>query len=128
MTVADTSFLVAFFDRDDPRHGQTRQAFAETMRVLIYTEVLVETLGVIKAKAGRSAAQAALEDLVRLANVEWVQESDVPATYRTYREEKALSFVDAAVVHHCLRLGLEPLTYDDAQLRAVKRGQGRRTA
>ena len=119
MKVADTSFLVAFFDADDRRNVQARDAFASTNPLIICPEVLVETLRVIKAKAGRGAADAALEDLMRVANVEWAQESDIPATWRIYEAEAPLSFVDASVVQLCIRRAVEPLTFDDRQAKAV---------
>ncbi|MHB8633783.1 MAG: PIN domain-containing protein [Thermoplasmatota archaeon] len=121
MKIADTSFLVAMFDADDHRNAEAAAAFAKTNPVLIGPEVLVETLGVIKAKVGRNPSSQVLEDLMALPNVEWTSGADVPDTYRIYREEKSLSYVDAAVVHHAVARRMGALTYDSAQTRALER-------
>lgn len=121
MRIADTSFLVAFFDADDRRHQGARAAFAETNPVVIGVEVLVETLGVLKAKAGREAADGALEDLMKLASVEWATEADVAAAYKIYRDERSLSFVDATVIQNCVARGVQPLTFDQRQAKVARR-------
>lgn len=119
--VADTSFLVAVFDRADARHAKSRQELAKANPVLIPTEILVEMLGVIKAKAGRSAADDAVEDLVRLPNVLWGETCDFAESYRIYQQESPLSFPDAIFVQQCLSRDLAPLSFDEDQLKVIER-------
>lgn len=121
MKVADTSFLVAFFDEDDARSEEAAARLATTQPVVVSPEVLVETLGVLKAKGGRSVAAGALDDLMRLENLEWSTECNPVGAHAIYRAEPALSYVDAAVVELSVRLGADLLTYDLAQQRAAKR-------
>lgn len=112
MAVADTSFLVALFDQDDDHHDHARRLMRSTDHVLISTETLIETLGVLKAKLGRQAAKDALEGLIRLENVGWEEQCDIMNAYRLYHRRKTRSLVDAIVIHNCVRLGVPPLTFD----------------
>lgn len=124
MPVADSSFLVALFDHKDPRHVKTRDLMRQAEHVLIGTETLVETLGVIKSSIGRRAAKEVLEGLMRLEKVGWEENCDLMAAYRLYHQKKTGSIVDALVIDLCLRLDTTPLTYDDKQARIVQEMQG----
>lgn len=124
MPVADTSFLVVLFDHKDPRHDQARQLLRETDHVVIGTETLVETMGVIKSRMGRIAAKKALEGLMRLEQVGWEENCDFMAAYRIYHKKKTGSIVDAMVIHQCLRRDTNPLTYDEKQEAIVRDMQG----
>lgn len=121
MNVVDTSYLVAAFDGDDRRHAQSRKGMLETPQLLVPTEVLVETLGVVKAKQGRAASVAALDALYGLANIRWVETCDLPHSYRIYKDEGHLSLVDAIGVATALRNDAPLLTHDDRQERALQR-------
>lgn len=124
MPVADTSFLIAFFDLDDPRHSETKKWFANTDHVVVSTEILVETLGVLKSKIGRKAAESAVEILLGIENVGWEENCDLMASYRIYKRRKTGSLMDAMVIHLCNRLDTTPLTYDEKQASIVKEMQG----
>ena len=119
--VADTSLLVASFDRADPRHAEARKLLEAASTLVIPTEILVELQGVLKAKAGRAAADAALLDLMRLQNVLWAECCDFRQTYDIYSSEKALSFPDAIVVQQALARKMDLLSFDDDQAKVVKR-------
>ena len=121
--VADTSMLVAVFDASDPRREDARAWVASAARAVVPTEILVETLGVIKVKAGRKAAVAALDGLVRLPNVTWSECCDFQAALKHYRRFPSLSLPDAIVVHECIARGAEPLTFDEAQRRAIAKAR-----
>lgn len=123
--VADTSLLVALFDATDARHADARAALGSAAPAIVPTEILVETLGVLKVKAGRPAAVAALDGLVRLPNVTWSERCDFQGALRLYRRFPSLSFPDAIVVQECIARGADPLTYDDAQRRAVAKAKRR---
>ena len=119
--VADTSLLVASFDQRDPRRAEARKRMDAAATLVVPTEILVELQGVLKAKAGRGAADAALEDLMRLQNVLWAECCDFRQTREIYRTEKALSFPDAVVVQQALARKMDLLTFDDDQEKALKR-------
>jgi predicted nucleic acid-binding protein len=119
--VADTSFLVAFFDADDARHDKARKALAAARPAVVNCEVLVELLGVLKVKAGRPASLAALHALLRFPNVEWDEHGDVVGAYERMRSHSGLSFVDAAVVQCALRRKAELLSYDAGQVKGLQR-------
>jgi predicted nucleic acid-binding protein len=124
--VADTSFLVAVFDEKDRRQAEARKAFAAADRVLIPTEILVETLGVLQRKSGDQAARAALEGLVGIPNVRWGETCNFTASSRIFRQERGLSFADAIVVEQCIATGWLPLSFDEDQVKAIRRRQASR--
>lgn len=119
MHVADTSFLIAVFDSSDPRQAKAREDLEKAAPVVIPTEILVETLGVLKVKASRRAATLALEKLLQLQNVTWSECCDFQGTLAIYRSIPALSFPDAVVVRECIARGVPPLTFDQRQRDAV---------
>lgn len=119
MPVADTSFLVAFFDNRDSRYAEARRLFQDADHVVISTEVLIETLGVIKTKAGRKAADACLAALMAFESVGWEETCDVMTAYGIYKDHPSLSFTDAVVVQHCQRLRQDVLTFDGKQAKVV---------
>lgn len=89
--------------------------------MVVPTEILVELQGVLKAKAGRAAADAAVDDLIRLPNVLWAECCDFRQAHEIYRAEKALSFPDAIVVQQALTRRMDLLSFDDGQGKAFKR-------
>lgn len=121
MHVADTSFLIAVFDSSDPRRSKAREELDKAARVVIPTEILVETLGVLKVKASRRAAIDALEKLLRLPNVTWSECCDFQGTLAIYRSHPALSFPDAVVVRECITRGARLLSFDERQRDAVNK-------
>lgn len=123
MHVADTSFLIAIFDSSDPRQASARQTFENARSVVIPTEILVETLGVLKVKASRRAASDALEKLLRLSKVTWSECCDFQGALTLYRNNAALSFPDAIVVRECTARRAQILTFDERQREAVDKAQ-----
>lgn len=123
--VADTSLLVALFDASDPRQTDARRALASAAPAIIPTEILVETLGVVKVKAGRRAALSVLDGLAGLPNVTWSECCDFQGSLRIYRRFPSLSFPDAVVVQECIARGADLLTFDEGQRRAVAKAQER---
>lgn len=123
--VADTSLLVALFDASDPRHDEARMSLASATPAIVPTEILVETLGVVKVKAGRRAATSVLDGLVRLPNVTWSECCDLQGSLRIYRRFPSLSFPDAVVVQECVVRGADILTFDEGQRRAVAKAKVR---
>lgn len=122
MHVVDTSFLIALFDSGDPRRSEAREDLEKAAPAVIPTEILVETLGVLKVKVGRRAATEALENLLRLPNVTWSECCDFQGTLAIYRSHTALSFPDAVVVRECIARGVPPLTFDERQREAASKG------
>lgn len=123
MHLVDTSFLVAVFDSSDPRQAKAREDLAAAAPAVIPSEILVETLGVLKVKVGRSAASEALEKLVRLPNVTWSECCDFQATLAIYRRFSTLSFPDAIVVQERQARGAQLLTFDENQRNVAKNTQ-----
>jgi predicted nucleic acid-binding protein len=121
--VADTSFLIAIFDSSDARQPQAREAFQQAAIVVVPTEILVETLGVLKVKVGRRAASEVLEHLLRLPNITWSECCDFLGALAHYRDDARLSFPDAIVVQECISRPARILTFDAHQRESVNRAR-----
>lgn len=121
MKVADTSFLVACLNASDPRQATARGDLKVARPLVVPTEILVETLGVLKAKAGQAAARQAFAALSALPNIEWQECCDFPAAAAVYRQERGLSLPDAIVVQTCVERKAPCLTFDERQAKAVRK-------
>lgn len=112
--VADSSFLIAVYDRDDARRELALERLAGPVPIDVPPEVLGETLGVVHARAGFDAASATFEELGALGHVRFPDATDPSAVAEVFLEaEGALSWVDAAVVWRCRLEDAEPLCFDE---------------
>lgn len=112
--VADTSFIITFFDRDDPRHEAARDLARDPEPIVVPPEVLGETLGVVHARHGYDLALGILDGLYGMPNLSLAGEAAPVAAGKVYREgEGPLSWVDAAVVARCRGDEAEPLAFDE---------------
>ncbi len=121
MKVADTSFLIACLNGSDPRQAQARSDLMAARPLVVPTEILVETLGVVKAKSGQAAARQAFAALLGLPNIEWQECCNFPAATDVYTKERGLSLPDAIVVQTCVERNAPCLTFDDRQAKAVRK-------
>ena len=119
--VADSSCLFALFKADDEHHAAARKEVERPGPLVIPSEVLVETLGLIGARLGRPAAKAAAAFLGSLPHVEFTHPTDLHEALLIQREHPELSVVDAAVVWHCRRLPARAATFDKRLERLAKR-------
>ena len=106
MIVLDSSFLVAYHNRQDVHHA----ASAEAMRRLVAGEwglgllleyVFVEVVTVLLARRGLPSASDAAATLLEAGEVEFVPCSEIfLASLETFRRQTpaVLSFTDAAIV------------------------------
>lgn len=118
--VADTSALYALFSEGDAHHERARTDMQDPEPVVVPTEILVETLGLIGVRHGPKAAFRALRDLLairHLAVAERVHFGAVRAVYEAH--DGRLSLADAFVIQTCRVLAARPLAYDEGILRAV---------
>lgn len=120
--VADSSFLIALFDRKDARQDAARRLLREPEPIVIPVEVLGETLGVVHRRVGFEAAKAVWRALINTDNVEILETADVEAVTEAFHGAKGkLSWVDAAVVVTCRMESATPLCFDEHIARAVRR-------
>ena len=80
----------------------------------------METLGLVKARAGKPAAAAARDFLMALPHVEFTHPTELHEALQIQGEHPGLSIVDASVLWHCRRLGVRAATFD-RQLMAKSR-------
>lgn len=122
MRVADTSFLIALFDEDDPRRARAMRWASDPEPIEVPSEVLAETLGVLHRRAGYAKAASVWQDLCGLPHVVFSETSDTEAAADEFlRARGKLSWVDAAVVARCRAEEAHPLCFDQAIARALAR-------
>lgn len=110
--IADSSFLIACFDTDDPRSDEAFRALQDPVAIFVPAEVLGETLGVVQRRKGTKAARLILSNLKQIAHLRLMTEVDHEGTAAVYEASTRLSWVDAAVVHWCRAKNAVPLAYD----------------
>jgi predicted nucleic acid-binding protein len=118
--IADSSFLMAAFDRRDARRGKALEDLSSPETILVPIEVLGETLGVVQRRLGAQVARTLWSDLRTIKHVQFLTTSEIEATAALFVESQKLSWVDAAVVHWCITKDAEPLSFDPEIVRRVK--------
>ena len=110
--------MFALFKVDDVHHAAARKEVERPGPLVVPSEVLVETLGLLGAQMGRPAAKAAADFLRRLPHVEFTHATALHEALLIQQEHPGLSIVDAAVVWHCRHLGVRAASFD-AKLRRL---------
>lgn len=94
----DTSALVTLLDRDDPRHGDTRAAFADLADAELVTHgyVIAETIAVCRRRFGVDATMTVIDDLLPVIDLLPVDPTTHGAALARYRASlpSGTSFVD----------------------------------
>lgn len=120
MRVADSSFLVALFLNQDGHHSRALKDLLQPDPVVVPSEILVESFGVLASRLGPRTALAAMADLLATAHVSFYGGVNPDAAVRIWTESHAkISLADACVVQACRALGALPLAYDQGLLRAL---------
>ena len=118
--VADTSWLYALIDSDDPHHGQARAEAKEAVPIEIPDAILAETLDLIRYRLGKSEAIDALAGFEKLAHFVIGERASPAEVKRVWVDHKSLSFADASAVALALKRGFGLRSFDKRQLRAVR--------
>ncbi|HUP22907.1 MAG TPA: PIN domain-containing protein [Thermoanaerobaculia bacterium] len=108
----DTSALLAFLDRDQPRHQEVLDAWEEAVRDrrVLFTSnyVLVETFALVQRRLGMEALRGLASVLVPMLQIVWIDEqlhaSAASALFTAGRRN--LSLVDCTSFESMRRLGL----------------------
>ena len=119
--VADTSWVYALYDRTDAHHANAVGALAKPGPIVLPGEVATESLGLLRFRLGRENAKTAFTDLVGRPNVDFSHGTNVAEALRLMPEVRG-AFVDAAVLWHAKKKGVEILSFD--QLLLAANGQG----
>lgn len=106
MLILDSSFLIAYHNRQDVHHPAASRIMEELVsgkwgRALLLEYVFLEVVTVLLARRGLSVATSVATTLLQAREVEFVPCSDlfvyVLETFRTQKKTN-LSFTDAAIV------------------------------
>lgn len=126
MPVPDTSVLAALFDADHPRHTEARRLVGAPGVLHVSGGVVAELTTLLRRRAndvgldGNRVAREALEQLEKLGGFRLATDYDTEAASRLYRDNAALSYVDAWGIALAVGLGEELLTLDERQRKAYQ--------
>lgn len=117
MRAVDTNLLIRLVVRDDPKQVEAAEAFV-SKGAWVSQLVLAETLWVLDAVYGRSAAQIADAVALLLQHRELaLQDADaVAAALEHFRKRPALGFSDCLVLESARKAGHLPLGAFDRNL------------
>jgi predicted nucleic acid-binding protein len=123
----DTSFVVAFHNRNDAHHEAASGAFPRVARgewgsILLLEYVFLEIVTVLSARRDLATAVSVGEILLGAREIELVPcSSHFLSAYRIFREQAAthLSFTDAAIVAVARGRGADAIATFDRDFHAV---------
>ncbi len=125
MIIADSSFLVAFFDEADNQHKRAfedmKQIEERQLDILVSEHVLGETATVLLYHAGLEKAKLFLEYAQENFQIDPVDGEHRQATIRIFvNQNRQLSYIDASVVLLAKFLHLPVACYDENILKEIK--------
>jgi len=111
----DTSAIYALLDRDDIEHKKAKKIWIDLLHsenILITSNyVLIESFALIQNRLGLEAARGFQEDIIPLANIEWVNaethKSGVSALLAA--SKRKLSLVDCVSFEVMRNLGIKTI-------------------
>jgi predicted nucleic acid-binding protein len=126
MKVADTSALYALFLENDAHHAQATAQLVTGEPIVVPSEILTETIGLIQLRLGPAPAVAASRFLTVTPCLEIQPTPDDPWD-NLQREARdcfeqgrgQLSQADAIVIAWCRKRNLEPWSYDRELVAAI---------
>ncbi len=120
--IADTSFLISFYDKDDSNHSRAVELMRqyEKGRILINDYVIGETATVLLYKKGFDAALRFISIIEETGTFKIIHmgNPDFDSCISTFKKQKnQLSFIDASVVYLAQLLGEGIATFDENMLK-----------
>ena len=127
MILADSSFLVAFFDETDNQHKRAvedmKRIEEKNLDIMVSEHVLGETATVLLYHASLEAAKAFLDYAQENFEIDPVDGEHRLATIKVFvNQDRQLSYIDASVVFLATFLHLPVICYDETILKAIKGG------
>jgi len=109
--IADTGFLVALLDRDDPHHPEAK-SLLQTLRepFIVPLIVLPEVCYLAQKYLGEKAERGFIEGLLRgEMPLEWGEPRDMARAAEILHTRGELGFVDSMVIATAERLGIQKI-------------------
>lgn len=124
MIVADSSFLVAFFDEADSQHKKAVEdmKYIEEKKVdiMVSEHVLGETATILLYHASLGAAKLFLDYAQENFEIDPADGEHMPATIKIFiNQNRQLSYIDASVVLLAKFLHLPVICYDENILKEI---------
>lgn len=126
MRLADSSFLVALFVSGDRNSAAAEREAARPDPILVPSEVLGETLGVLQKRKGIDFARLVKDWMDSKPHFQYVftQRAHFDVASRMFRKSThRVNYVDAVVIAWAWATGAAILSYDDDLLTAAKQGK-----
>lgn len=133
MIIADSSFLVAFFNKKDSQHQKAiddMKKFDETNEEFVITEhVLGETATVLLYQNGLEAAVRFIDFSREKCSIQGWDADDFQASLSCFKEQaRKLSYIDSTLVYLSGVLRCRVATYDENILKEIERKNSLRNA
>lgn len=124
MRLADSSFLLALFLSGDRNHGSADREAAKSEPILVLSEVLGETLGVLQKRKGIDFARLVKQWIEGKPHFQFAftQRTHFDAASRIFmKAPERLNYVDSIVAAYAIASATTLLTYDEDLRGALKR-------
>lgn len=118
----DTSFILAFIDKEDTRHAEARGIMQEFLKDELYISdhVFAETVNIVFSRANHDRAKNLAEYLVKSEiNLVQLNQPGFEGAYQVFSSEK-ISFTDASIKALMKNLGIEKLATFDSDFERFK--------
>ena len=115
MIIADSSFLVALFLKEDVNHGKAVELFKKQGEFLVLDYALGETMTVIVYKRGIDFAKEAYDKIKanEAFDVHQISQDDIEHSYEfLFSRKKKLSFVDSIIIHFAVSRKMDIAAFD----------------
>lgn len=124
MRLADSSFLLALFLSGDRNFAAADREAARPEAILVVSEVLAETLGVLQKRKGIDFARLVKQWMEGKPHFQFVftQRSHFDLASRIFvKAPERLNYVDSVIVAWAVASSASVLTYDEDLRRAIRR-------
>ena len=124
MRIADSGFLLALFLSGDRNFAAAEREATRPGAILIVTEVLSESLGVLQKRKGVDFARLVHEWILSRPFFQFVftQRAQFDVASRLFaKSPERLNFVDCVLVAHATATKFPVLTFDDDLRKALRR-------
>jgi len=120
--VADTSALYALFDAGDAHHGKARAQLAAERPFLVPSEILSETIALLRLRLGRDASRQAVRSVLSFPHgrIAATKQATIDLAAAGFASGTGLTYEDWIVVHTCRAIGARPWSFDSDLIRSCR--------
>lgn len=120
MWALDSSWLFAFFDREDDHHAQARREASDPRAMLLNPTILIETLDLVRHRADRETSATVARAIAAVPNIRLVANPKLPRLIALMEKRGGMSWHDATAIATALDEGADLRTFDRDQRKAFE--------